>query len=84
MGEFEYLSDKMARTVKTQSSRKATLGGVDIPKRGDGGSRVDHEFQEISSIIEYIQEIHGEDDERHFFHGAQALLEADPGEVKRK
>jgi len=52
--------------------------------RGQGGSRVDHEFQEISSIIEYIQEIHGEDDERHFFHGAQALLEADPGEVKRK
>jgi hypothetical protein len=52
--------------------------------RGQGGSRVDHEFQEISSIIEYIQEIHGEDDERHFLHGAQALLEAEPREVKRK
>jgi hypothetical protein len=52
--------------------------------RGQGGERVDYEFQEISSIIEYIQEIQGEDDERHFLCGAQALLEAEPGEVKRK
>jgi hypothetical protein len=52
--------------------------------RGQGGKRVDHEFQEISSIIEYIQEIQGEDDERHFLRGAQALLKAEPGEAKRK
>jgi hypothetical protein len=52
--------------------------------RGQGGSRVDHEFQEISSIVEYIQEIQGEDDERHFLRGAQALLDTEPREVKRK